>query len=86
LVFHFCNTFATYFVANIRKKRLLLLLNNAADTIRLFISEIGSKPNRDWTIEYEGDLKENFMKELNKESKKNPAVPSEEEYCGVDRA
>jgi hypothetical protein len=54
----------------------VFFLNKVADTIRLFISEIGSKPNRDWTIEYDGDLKEDFMKELHKESKKDPVVPS----------
>jgi len=45
-------------------------LNKVADAIRLFISEIGSKPNRDLTIEYKGDFKENFMKELHKETNK----------------
>jgi hypothetical protein len=58
------------------KKGKVFFLNKVADTIRLFISEIGSKPHKACAIEYDGDLKEDFMKELHKESKKNTAVPS----------
>lgn len=58
------------------KKGKIFFLNQVADTIRLFISEVGPKPNRAWAIEYEGDLKDDFLKELYKQSRKNPAVPS----------
>ena len=76
----------TFEVKTKSKKGKAFFLNKVADTIRLFISEVGSKPNRDWAIEYEGDLKEDFMKKLPKEYRKNSAVKREDEYYGIDRA
>jgi hypothetical protein len=43
----------TFEVKSKAKKGKVFFLNKVADTIRVFISEIGSKPNRDWAIEYE---------------------------------
>ncbi len=57
------------------KKGKVFFLNKVADTIRLFTSEIGPNPDRAWVIEYEGDLKEDFMDGLCQQSKDNPAVP-----------
>jgi len=62
------------------KKGKAVFLNKVADAIRLFISEIGSKPNRDLTIEYKGDFKENFMKELHKETNKKSCSFNQHSY------
>ena len=57
------------------KKGKIFFLNQVAETIRSFISEVGPNPDRTWKFEYTGDLKADFMEGLAKFHKKNPAVP-----------
>ncbi len=57
------------------KKGKIFFLNQVAETIRSFISEVGPNPDRTWMFEYTGDLKTEFMEGLNKSYQKNPAVP-----------
>ena len=65
----------TFLVKTKVKKGKIIFLNQVAETIRSFISEVGPNPNRTWTFEYTGDLKTEFMEGLNKLCQKNPAVP-----------
>ena len=57
------------------KKGKIFFLNQAAETIRSFISEVGPNPERTWMFEYTGDLKTEFKKGLTTLYQKNPAVP-----------
>ncbi len=57
------------------KKGKIFFLNQAAEIIRSFISEVGPNPDRAWMFEYTGDLKTEFMEGLTKLNQKNPAVP-----------
>lgn len=57
------------------KKGKIFFLNQVAETIRSFISEVGPNPDRAWMFEYTGDLKTEFTEGLTKLYQKNPAVP-----------
>ncbi len=60
------------------KKGKIFFLNQVAETIRSFISEVGPNPERTWTFEYAGDLKTEFMEGLARLRQKNAVVPMED--------